>query len=99
MRRVQLKRDAIGYGLSTRERVPTGTGTRFPGCAAPPPLGASMGHGLVPQGSKYQEFYFPHGNSLSVQLGLEDEDDISAPASPPSTVATPRAPDGHIVSK
>lgn len=98
-RRVQMKREAIGYGLSTRERVPTGTGTRFPGCAAAPLLGATMGHGLLPQGSKHEEYYFPNNPQLAVQLGIADEDVVSAPASPPSAPITPRAPDGHIVSK
>jgi len=54
VRRVQMKRDALGYSLSSRERAPTGTGSRFPGCAAQPVLGATMGHGLLPQGQRYE---------------------------------------------
>merc|ERR1719161_3369794 len=38
VRRVQMKRDALGYSLSTRERVPTGGGSRFPDCAPKPVL-------------------------------------------------------------
>eukprot|EP00933_Yihiella_yeosuensis_P031542 TRINITY_DN25119_c0_g1_i1.p1 TRINITY_DN25119_c0_g1~~TRINITY_DN25119_c0_g1_i1.p1 ORF type:complete len:659 (-),score=141.86 TRINITY_DN25119_c0_g1_i1:69-2045(-) len=58
-RRAQGKRDALGYALSTRERVVTGTGTRFPGCGAQPPIGATMGHGLVSSGQRNEEYYFP----------------------------------------
>lgn len=98
MRRVQMKRDALGYNMSTRERVPTGTGSRFPGCAAKPVLGAVMGHGLVPQGSKYEEYYFPNAAGLPLGLGLGDEDVIASPRGS-SGMPTPRAKDGQIISK
>jgi len=65
-RRVQLKRDALGYGAGTRERATAGTGTRFPGCAAPPPLGATMGHGLVSDKQKSEDFYFPTTGSVGL---------------------------------
>merc|ERR1711933_163966 len=58
--RLQMKREAIGYDLSSRERAPTGTGSRFPRCAAKPPLGATMGHGLC---TADQELYFPMAGS------------------------------------
>jgi len=65
MRREQMKRVALGsLGQSTRERVRTGTDSRFPACAPAPVLGATMGHGLIPQGSKHEEFYFPHSNIM-----------------------------------
>ncbi|CAE7478127.1 unnamed protein product [Symbiodinium pilosum] len=57
--RVQSKRDAMGYSLSARERLRINAGSRFPDCAPQPPLGATMGHGLVPQTSKHQDYYFP----------------------------------------
>jgi len=101
-RRVQMKQAAIGYfNHSTRERMPTSTveGSRFPGCAAPPVLGAVMGHGLIPLGSKHEEFYFP--NSAGLPLGIPDEDAANWPTSPQgsSAVASPRAEHGNIVSK
>jgi hypothetical protein len=97
VRRFQLKRDALGYfAQSTRERVPTGTGSRFPACAAPPILGATMGHGLVPQGYKYDEYYFPTAVSPGMLLGSDGGD---GPSGGPSPVGTPRASDGFIVSK
>jgi hypothetical protein len=103
MRRVQLKRDALGYMLGPRERVPTGTGSRFPGCAAAPLLGATMGHGLLPQGSKLEEYYFPQDKSLPVPLGLEEEEVVSGTGLSPrgsSAVPSPRAPaNGQIISK
>jgi hypothetical protein len=99
MRRVQLKAAATGmYGLSSRERVPTGTGSRYPGCAAPPLLGATMGHGLLPLGSKHEEFYFPNSPTLP-QIGVSDEDDAGAsPKGSSAAGATPRV-EGQIVNK
>lgn len=75
-RRAQMKRDALGFALSTRERVPTGTASRYPNCAAQPPLGATMGHGLVPGGQKQEEFYFPHA-APNAAASIEDEDEAS----------------------
>lgn len=49
----------VGHYASGRERVPTGTGSRYPNCAAQPPLGATMGHGLSTGSGKPEEFYFP----------------------------------------
>lgn len=102
VRRLQMKREAIGYNLSTRERVPTGTGSRFPGCAAPPLLGATMGHGLIPQGSKYEEYYFPNSNTLGLALGSEDGEElgsVSASATASATASPRAAAQGLIVSK
>eukprot|EP00930_Biecheleria_cincta_P071847 TRINITY_DN592_c0_g2_i3.p1 TRINITY_DN592_c0_g2~~TRINITY_DN592_c0_g2_i3.p1 ORF type:complete len:677 (-),score=159.95 TRINITY_DN592_c0_g2_i3:66-2096(-) len=60
-RRMQSKRDALGYSLSTRERVQTGYGgSRYPGGTAQPPVGATMGHGLAPSDKKYEEYFFPN---------------------------------------
>jgi len=93
VRRLQLKRDALGYfAQSTRERVATGTGSRFPACAAPPILGATMGHGLAPQGHKYDEYYFPNAVSPGLLFGSDGGD-------PPSPLGTTQAKDGLIVSK
>jgi len=72
-RRVQLKRDALGYQASTRERMPTGTGSRFPGCAAQPPLGATMGHGLVPAGHKTEEYFFPNAQASNIVSSIMDD--------------------------
>lgn len=97
VRRLQLKRDALGYfAQSSRERVPTGTGSRFPACAAPPILGATMGHGLAPQGYKYDQYYFPNAVSPELLLGSDGGDIPSGLASP---LGTPRAKDGLIVNK
>jgi hypothetical protein len=48
---------------SMRERMQKGTGSRYPNCAPQPPLGATMGHGLVKSrdGDIDEEFYFPPG--------------------------------------
>lgn len=92
-RRVQMKRDALGYALSTRERVPTGTGSRFPNCSAQPPLGATMGHGLLPGTGKYEEFYFPGVNSLGLGGSVEDRLDAGI------SIDGPGGPHGLIVSK
>mmetsp|Transcript_22872 Transcript_22872/g.53946 ORF Transcript_22872/g.53946 Transcript_22872/m.53946 type:complete len:589 (-) Transcript_22872:131-1897(-) len=83
-KRVQPKRDALGYSLSARERLRINAGSRFPHCPPQPPLGATMGHGLLPQSSKDQEFYFPGATSI---LGEEE-------------LRTPREQfQGQIVSK
>mmetsp|Transcript_34636 Transcript_34636/g.62816 ORF Transcript_34636/g.62816 Transcript_34636/m.62816 type:complete len:686 (+) Transcript_34636:101-2158(+) len=90
------RRDALGYQLSTRERMLTGGGSRFPNCAPPPPLGATMGHGLLPKDNKLEDFYFPDATSLdlgSLVDGLEQ-----AAGSPPRT-ATAKKQAGEIVSK
>lgn len=68
-RRVQLKREALGYHQSTRERVATASGSRYPGCQAQPPIGATMGHGLAAGSQKTEDFYYPaaEGKGGSVQ--------------------------------
>jgi hypothetical protein len=99
-RRVISKQSALGiFAMSPRERVPTGTGSRYPSCPPPPPLGATMGHGLIPQGSKYEEYYFP--NSMPGLSSLGDAGELSAVPVSPSSVAglSPRAPQGLIVNK
>lgn len=60
-RRLQARRQALGLSACTRERAPVGTGSRFPGCAPKPPLGATMGHGLLPKShdQMHEEYYFP----------------------------------------
>lgn len=95
VRRVQMKRDALGYALSTRERVQTGTGSRFPGGGAQPVYGATMGHGLVPQGSKREEYYFPQGGSAAVGSG---DSTGSVQAAGPNTVLQ-RPHHGQIVNR
>jgi hypothetical protein len=98
MHRMQMKREAIGYDLSRRERAPTGTGSRFPNCAAVPPLGATMGHGLCKAG---EEFYFPAAGPqplVPLSSGL-----VGSGSSPGSVMLSaresPRVPQGHIVSR
>mmetsp|Transcript_81151 Transcript_81151/g.160882 ORF Transcript_81151/g.160882 Transcript_81151/m.160882 type:complete len:556 (+) Transcript_81151:48-1715(+) len=82
-RRVQLKRDALGYQASTRERVATGTASRYPNCAAQPPLGATMGHGLVPAGHKTEEYFFPNAHASNVVSTIMD-DGVSVSSALPS---------------
>jgi len=97
VRRVDMKRYALGYSFSSRERVPTGTGSRFPGCAAPPVLGATMGHGLLPQGQKYEEYYFPDAPGSDLD-GPEGQEASSAVAS--VIGGSPQGePQGKIVNK
>jgi len=102
-RRAQMKRDALGYALSTRERVATGTGSRFPGCAAQPPLGATMGHGLAAGLQRPDEFYFPGaGPSLGLAEDSFREDDDLAPGRGSGlggATGSPRQHQGQIVSK
>jgi len=90
-RRVQLKRNALGYQASTRERVATGTASRFPHCAAQPPLGATMGHGLVPAGHKTEEYFFPNAHASNMVSSTMDDG-----ASVSSALTSPR---GQIVSQ
>jgi hypothetical protein len=97
-RRVQ-KRDALGFfAQSARERVSTGGGSRFPACAAPPLLGATMGHGLIPQNYKYEEYYFPDSVSPGLIFGSDGEGS-PPPSGRTSALGSPRAPDGNIISK
>lgn len=91
-RRVQGKRDALGYALSSRERAVTGQGTRFPGCGAQPPIGATMGHGLLTTGEKYEEYYFPNASPTHGR-SLEGLDEVS-----PRAQTSPRT-QGEIVSQ
>ena len=89
-RRVQTKRDALGFSLGTRERLHINAGSRFPGCAAQPPLGATMGHGLAPSTQKHQEYFFPGASgSIGVAEAIIEESDQ----------ALPETADGQIVSK
>lgn len=81
-----VKRE-LGDVLSTRERPRVNAGSRFPGCAAQPPLGATMGHGLAPSPRKYEEYYFP--SAATSLLAVEEEAEISSP----------RKVEGQIVSK
>eukprot|EP00931_Biecheleriopsis_adriatica_P075547 TRINITY_DN49388_c0_g1_i1.p1 TRINITY_DN49388_c0_g1~~TRINITY_DN49388_c0_g1_i1.p1 ORF type:complete len:687 (-),score=146.82 TRINITY_DN49388_c0_g1_i1:68-2128(-) len=94
-RRFQSKRDALGFALSTREKVPTTLASRFPNCAAQPPLGATMGHGLLPKENKYEEYYFPD----SVQIGLGSVMDGLGEVSPLLPPKAPSVNQGLIVSK
>merc|ERR1719284_1581372 len=67
----RLKNGAMGHlGTSVRERVPTSKGSRFPNCPPPPPLGATMGHGLVK--SANEDFYFPPGEDRAASLSARD---------------------------
>lgn len=91
-RRVQGKKDALGYALSSRERAVTGQGTRFPGCGAQPPIGATMGHGLLTTGEKYEEYYFPNASPTHGR-SLEGLDEVS-----PRAQTSPRT-QGEIVSQ
>lgn len=84
--RVQ-KRDGLGYVLSTRERPRINAGSRFPHCAAQPPLGATMGHGLAPSPRKYEDYYFPSATASLVEEVLENQ------------TASPLNNHGQIVSK
>lgn len=88
--RKQLKREALGFGTGTRERAQTGTGSRFPGCAPKPPLGATMGHGLVPSS---QEYFYPGATSQIEPARYIDE------ASLGPVYVSPRLQHGQIVSK
>ncbi|CAJ1355636.1 unnamed protein product [Effrenium voratum] len=87
VRRIQTKRDALGYVLSTRERPRADLGSRFPQCAAQPPLGATMGHGLAPSPRKYEDYYFPNTTANSQLAG---EEEAAAPV---------QRIEGQIVSK
>merc|ERR1712217_586952 len=97
-RRVQMKRDALGYVLSTREKASVSTPSRYPNCAAQPPLGATMGHGLLPSAAKRDNYYFP--NVASSPGLVESLDDASQlPVQPNSARGTSRGPQGKIVVK
>lgn len=90
-----FRRDALGYNLSTRERVQTANGSRFPNCGPQPPLGATMGHGLLPGENKLEEYYYPDAKSIdlgTIMDGLEQ-----ATASPKPPIA--KKEKGEIVSK
>lgn len=79
----KLKRDAVGYRMGARDRVPTsGTPMANPLRMAPPPIGASMGHGLLPRSStsKHEEFYFPL-SPRSMQGTLPLSEDLDSPLS------------------
>jgi len=75
VKRMSMKRDALGYMLSSRERVATATGSRYPNCAAQPPLGATMGHGLHTHGQKYEEYFFPDAKDVGPSF---TEDDVGS---------------------
>jgi len=79
----KLKRDAVGYRQGARDRAPT-SGTVGGGFTRPqPPLHATMGHGLLPKGSKHEEFYFPHSPAGAGGGGLanlsESEEEVASP--------------------
>lgn len=95
-RRMQSKRDALGYALSSRERVQSGYGgSRYPGGTAQPPLGATMGHGLVPGDRKYEDYFFPNmGDRVPLGSMLEELDEGQAPSR-----LAPIKMQGQIVSK
>lgn len=95
-RRVQMKRDALGYAMSTRERVATGTASRYPNCAAQPPLGATMGHGLAPVGQKQEEYYFPQAGAPNAMSSIGGEEASVPPGSAPTSA---RGTGGQIVSR
>lgn len=97
-RRMQSKRDALGYSLSTRERVQTGYGgSRYPGGTAQPPIGATMGHGLVATDKKYEDYYFPNAVP-ALGLGSMLEEPYESQAQRLSPLA-PLRMQGQIVSK
>lgn len=97
-RRMQSKRDALGYSLSTRERVQTGYGaSRYPGGTAQPPIGATMGHGLVATDKKYEDYFFPNAvPALGLGNMIEELDDGQAQRLSP---LAPLRLQGQIVSK
>jgi hypothetical protein len=97
-RRMQSKRDALGYSLSTRERVQTGYGgSRYPGGTAQPPIGATMGHGLVATDKKYEDYFFPNAVP-ALGLGSVLEEPYESRAQRLSPLA-PLRMQGQIVSK
>jgi len=64
---VKNKRLAIGYRLGKRDRLPVAGSARLsrrigPNPAPAPPIGATMGHGLV---GEHDEFFFPDDARLS----------------------------------
>eukprot|EP00928_Gymnodinium_smaydae_P080783 TRINITY_DN6440_c1_g1_i1.p1 TRINITY_DN6440_c1_g1~~TRINITY_DN6440_c1_g1_i1.p1 ORF type:complete len:719 (+),score=182.80 TRINITY_DN6440_c1_g1_i1:106-2262(+) len=95
-RRVQMKREALGFNLSSRERPMAGTASRYPNCAAKPPLGATMGHGLAPAGVRHEEYYFP----ASPPVALADVASRTPSKAGGSVLPSPRsAAAGLVVSK
>jgi len=79
----KMKLDAVGYRRGARDRVPQ-AGTMGMGPQRPqPPPGATMGHGLLPKGSKHEEFYFPHSPAAGGGGGLgnlsESEEEVASP--------------------
>lgn len=98
-RRMQSKRDALGYSLSTRERVQTGYGgpSRYPGGTAQPPIGATMGHGLVATDKKYEDYFFPNAvPALGLGSMIEELEEGQAHRLSP---LAPLRMQGQIVSK
>jgi len=66
----KMRRDALGYALSTRDRIPTsGSAARFPNFQPQPVIGATMGHGLLPSGPKDDAYFFP---GQQPQQGLQE---------------------------
>lgn len=84
-RRSQLKRDALGNAVGTRARQHAlGTvGMRRVSGAAQPPLGATMGHGLLLRGDKHEEFYFPAELPPARQVGAES---VAESEGPPAAI-------------
>merc|ERR1719158_2667313 len=91
----KMKRDAVGYRRGARDRIPS-SGTMGSGGRRPqPPLHATMGHGLLPKGSKHEEFYFPHSPAGAGAGGVlanlsESEEEVASPQQ------TARDPSGAI---
>merc|ERR1719387_711780 len=85
----KIKLDAVGYRRSARDRVPL-QGTMGSGPQRPqPPLHATMGHGLLPKGSKHEEFYFPHSPAGAGAGGgpanlSEAEEEVASPQGSPN---------------
>merc|ERR1719161_605328 len=50
---MKLKRDAVGFRRGARDRVPASGTMGMAGHRPQPPVGATMGHGLLPKGSKH----------------------------------------------
>jgi len=96
----RLKNGALGHlGTSARERTSNVKGSRFPNCPPAPPLGATMGHGLMKSGSK--DFYFPSGEERSASLSARDAP-ARRPELGPLSARTPRragSPGGSIMSR
>eukprot|EP00929_Paragymnodinium_shiwhaense_P111827 TRINITY_DN80115_c0_g1_i1.p1 TRINITY_DN80115_c0_g1~~TRINITY_DN80115_c0_g1_i1.p1 ORF type:complete len:629 (-),score=145.29 TRINITY_DN80115_c0_g1_i1:147-2033(-) len=94
-RRVQMKREALGYMLSSREKMQPTTGmSRFPGCLAQPPLGATMGHGLQALAESGEEYYFPNAPAPAMR-----QQSGAAEPTPAAQAPSSHRQSGALVSK